>query len=734
MDIFIQWLIANSLKGAVLIIAVFLVQFVFSKQIPPKWKYLMWLLVAIRLVMPSLLELDSSIFNLKNVWQTETINSVALSNQATVIETSLQQTVPIDIAVPENGIELSTIVFSVWATVAIFLSLYLLWKNLSILALIRKEKPITKSKWLELLENCKQELKLYTPVQLVETRHIKTPALMGFIRPRILLPEGILNAMTESEIKLIFMHELTHLKCGDIMINWTISLIQIVHWFNPLVWIAFAKTREARELACDDDMLSFLGQSGEKKYGQTIIRLLDLCYNENCITGMVGILENKKQINRRIKMIKNRNRKTKRTVVFALILLSVMGTVFLSEAKEKKIPTEVNNANEQTIKKLKSIYFPQISFSDAHIFSVIRFLNSLSKRCDPDKVGITFIAGLDKKTVDTLPKVTMSFTNIPISELLRYVCRSLKIKYKIEKGVVILLPIPKGTKEKEKPVEMNNGNKNLTLSKKLKSIIIPRLDFESITVETAVQILHEQSKKLDKDGVGVNIVALGSASKKPVDIVLVNRSLYDVIYFICKANGLKFRIEKNAVVIADKAEKTSKIEQKLKSIIIPSLDLESTTVKTAVQFLNRLGKRYDPNGVGVNIILMVSDSDLKKSVDLVLKKKSLYDAIYFLCKASGLRFRIQKNIVLIADKTIVHDGFETKTFQLKPGALAAAGVDNSAGIKKYFEDRGVKFPVGAKLLYARQKTPFFIMKNTRDNINRVESIVQNELNKTKPSK
>lgn len=65
MDTFMHWLIANSIKSAVLIATVFLVQFIFSKQIPPKWKYLMWMLVAIRLVMPVMFESDTSIFNLK---------------------------------------------------------------------------------------------------------------------------------------------------------------------------------------------------------------------------------------------------------------------------------------------------------------------------------------------------------------------------------------------------------------------------------------------------------------------------------------------------------------------------------------------------------------------------------------------------------------------------------------------------------------------------------------------
>jgi len=100
--------------------------------------------------------------------------------------------------------------------------------------------------------------------------------------------------------------------------------------------------------------------------------------------------------------------------------------------------TRERNVASSTYAKLERIIFPNIEFDDADIFSVIRFLNRLSKRCDPDKVGISVIAGFDKKTADELLKVTMSFSNIPMSEVLRYLCQNVGLKYKIEEGAVIL--------------------------------------------------------------------------------------------------------------------------------------------------------------------------------------------------------------------------------------------------------------------------------------------------------
>jgi len=100
--------------------------------------------------------------------------------------------------------------------------------------------------------------------------------------------------------------------------------------------------------------------------------------------------------------------------------------------------TVKRNIASSTYATLERIIFPNIEFDDADIFSVIRFLNRLSKRCDPDKVGVSVIAGFNKKTADQLLKVSMSFSNIPMSEVLRYLCQNVGLKYKIEEGAVIL--------------------------------------------------------------------------------------------------------------------------------------------------------------------------------------------------------------------------------------------------------------------------------------------------------
>ena len=214
------------------------------------------------------------------------------------------------------------------------------------------------------------------------------------------------------------------------------------------------------------------------------------------------------------------------------------------------------------------------------------------------------------------------------------------------------------------------------IRQKLKSIIIPRLDFEDITVETAVRHLREQSKQLDPEGVGINIFLRLKAPK-------VKNSALDV----SKAKEI-------TVAAGDDQEEEEEEEE------------EDTTAD---------------GGEGAG----------KSVVDLVLVKRNLYQAIYFLCKAADLKFRIEKYAVVIAAKNIALDDLETKIFPVEQGALAAVGGDDAASLKGYFKDRGIKFPNGAKIVYD-SRISRLIATNTLDNLNRLESIIQNELSSKDP--
>jgi beta-lactamase regulating signal transducer with metallopeptidase domain len=116
---------------------------------------------------------------------------------------------------------------------------------------------------LDLLEDRKLQMGVRTPLVLVETASVTSPALLGFIQPRLLLPAGLIANFSATELRYVFLHELGHLRRSDIPMNWLLSLLLVILWFNPLVWYAFSRLRADRELACDALALAHAGESDQ---------------------------------------------------------------------------------------------------------------------------------------------------------------------------------------------------------------------------------------------------------------------------------------------------------------------------------------------------------------------------------------------------------------------------------------------------------------------------------------
>src|SRR5688572_11171210 len=101
---------------------------------------------------------------------------------------------------------------TIWLCGAAALLAIIFFNTFSIWRKIRRERPVTNSAILELLEDCKVEMRVHTPLTVIETRHTAAPLLYGFIRPRLLLPAGLIGNFSRDELRHIFLHELSHLK------------------------------------------------------------------------------------------------------------------------------------------------------------------------------------------------------------------------------------------------------------------------------------------------------------------------------------------------------------------------------------------------------------------------------------------------------------------------------------------------------------------------------------------
>lgn len=194
--------------------------------------------------------------------------------------------------------------------------------------------PVTDEDFAALLADCRQRLRVRRAVEAIETDRVQSPALCGWWRPRLLLPVGLTRRLTRDELRHVLLHELAHLKRGDICVNWLATAAQVLHWFNPAVWYGLRRLRAERELAADHLALTTLGEPQARSYGQTILKLLEGFTQPVAGPAAVGILEGRDAIRERITAVAA-FRQPGRWSNLAGLLLVGLGLVALTDARPR---------------------------------------------------------------------------------------------------------------------------------------------------------------------------------------------------------------------------------------------------------------------------------------------------------------------------------------------------------------------------------------------------------------
>lgn len=225
----------------------------------------------------------------------------------------------------------------IWVIGMIFFIGVAIYANYQIRQIKKSATTINDQKINELLEVCKEIVGVKRKVILQETSFITSPITLGLWKPYIFLPKKSQEEFSLSKLKYVFLHELSHQKSKDVFVNYLMWLLQIIYWFNPLVWFAVKKMRIDRELACDASVLNLLDESGYTEYGYTIIHFADKKYNRAYKQFSTGMGGTKEQLKQRIQSIATYTResqllKWKGKVIYALLAIFVLFFTSLTSA------------------------------------------------------------------------------------------------------------------------------------------------------------------------------------------------------------------------------------------------------------------------------------------------------------------------------------------------------------------------------------------------------------------
>jgi hypothetical protein len=207
---------------------------------------------------------------------------------------------------------------------------------------IRRHAAAADRRTFELLEESRQVIGTRHAPVLVETDAVDSPALFGLLRPKLLLPTGLIRRLNESELRHVFLHELAHLRRHDVLLNWLAALLQILHWFNPMIWFGFARMRADREFACDALALTRSAGIDRAAYGTTILKLVSDLTPARPVAGLVGISEGKAHLKRRLRNIASHRKPTYWSTVFGTLILPLLAAVSLTNARGNRDAGEPN--------------------------------------------------------------------------------------------------------------------------------------------------------------------------------------------------------------------------------------------------------------------------------------------------------------------------------------------------------------------------------------------------------
>ena len=108
-----------------------------------------------------------------------------------------------------------------------------------------------------------QRLGIHTPVNLLETTALGVPAVIGWLKPVVLLPAAAAAGLTPQQLELLLAHELAHVGRNDYVVNLLQSVVETLLFYHPAVWWVSARVREEREHCCDDAALAACGHPRE---------------------------------------------------------------------------------------------------------------------------------------------------------------------------------------------------------------------------------------------------------------------------------------------------------------------------------------------------------------------------------------------------------------------------------------------------------------------------------------
>lgn len=646
-----DWLLAASLRASVLTVAVFLVQWLLRHHLSPRWRHALWLPVLIVLITPVFPE---SPWSLGSTW------CAAQEPPPEVLSVPAGQMPVMDLAglagTRVSAAAAPAAAAANWPHVAM-----LVWLAGAVLLLlggaVSFSRVLLRFKAARLPVNDKLQTLIAQTVQEVGLRHaprvwvspgISSPAVAGLLRPVLLLPAEFDHAFTLAEVRLILRHELTHLKRHDLPVNALMCVLIALHWFNPVLWLAFFKVRADREAACDSQVLRNATHSGRLEYGHALLKVESAFSPLSLSLGFVGIFQRGAALRSRVRSIAVQRRTGRAGGALAVSCMLLMAFFGMTRAQQ---PAPAGREAPLVALELKVVELPEAAAA--------RLEKQAAGKSSPGMPGLIV---LSQQGLNTLLR---ELVTDPAATMISYPRVVSRADNEVVVKSVVNQPFvdaqgnkqthPVGLVWKINPALLPGGSLRLQLDVHHSELLEPGAPLP----ERGPPSLRTMECQMSVDLPPTLSAAIVLRDEAP------SQRQHARLYLITPAvlASAKSSPQQPPPIIARPPDGTggaavpasgngsSFLANKLEKIILPSVELKDATLEEAVQLLRVQSRQHDTTTdnaklQGVPILLRKSDRAEPK-LTLSLTNVPLKQVLESIAKLAGCSFRLEPYAAVI---------------------------------------------------------------------------------------
>ncbi len=291
-SVFFQ-LVGVSITISIVVVLLLLLSSYLNDRYAVKWRYFLWLFLAIRLIIP--LDFGFTAPPLEVKFNDREITAAGQQNftssrQANVQNTSDQPISGVVLPTGSQGADgaaedfgstfpqdaerltVSRIVTAIYlAGIAVFLlrqlGLYLAFRH----STRRWYRDVSNGQILSIFYDLKNSMAIAKPFRVRVCRKILSPMITGLFRPTLLIPH---EEYEREDLEVILKHELIHFRRNDLWFKLLLIFANALHWFNPFIYILVREANKDIEISCDEEVLKGTDMTLRKRYSERILELM----------------------------------------------------------------------------------------------------------------------------------------------------------------------------------------------------------------------------------------------------------------------------------------------------------------------------------------------------------------------------------------------------------------------------------------------------------------------------